>query len=340
MNDTSNKANLVKKEIDYFYILIKNWKTIFLVSFLFVFISLIALVISPNPHTSKSSFSVSLKNKINTSYGTYKFISLNPLHYLSIINLSQFKDSVLNKAAYKSSANIKIEEEKVIMVPNSLEPIYSSKFDFIVSGNEVDHLEDINNFAYSMFLENMDRKIQDDMYNQFSSELKIQIDSIDFAIQIKEKLVKELRETLKDGVQLQTDKFKYKDLVDDRLINSLDGSERGLIISIMLNGDKGNQYYQSIMLSVEEVQLKISRNNKEKTELLLNKLNMNKEEGTLSNLFNLPFSSNCFMLTPPEIQKNSEIGRYVKQSIAFFLLGFFISSTVVLGRSYYTLKLK
>jgi hypothetical protein len=342
MNDTKRKTGLQKVEFDYFYVLLKNWKAILLSCVAFLLVGLAYIFILPKPYTAKSTLSVALNTDIHTNYGAYHLKTDNPLHYLKSLEQKKFKDSVLVKTESKNLNGItfEVKEEKIKVDTKISAETSPKKFDFIVYGEKKDKLVEINEQALSMFLINTDRNIQNDMYNQFSSGLKIQIDSFKFIIQSKEKLINELKRDLKSGVQIKTDKTNFKNLIDDRLINSLEGSERGLIVAMMLNGDKGNKYYQETMLSYEEVQLKILENSLERQDLLLKNLIETNEKGNLSTLFNLPFSNNYFLLSSAEVREVSYFSRDIKRIIIFLFFGLLISSSVVLISSYYKLKYK
>lgn len=340
---TSNSKSEAKDSgFDYFYTLLKGWKTITLVCLVFLILGVIYLFALPQSYTTKSTFSISLNKSITTSYGKYILKTRNPLHYLTLIEQKQFKDSVFRTLGVEklNRINFDIEEEKILVNPKGTEIVLPNKFSFFVSGNEEDQLVDVNNRALEMFLNKMDNTLSDDMYEKFSSELKISIDELKLAIEIKEKLIKELKESHEGGIEIKTDKTNYQKLIDDRLINSLEGTQRGLIISMMLNADKGNQYYQETVLAVEEVQLKVSKNYLEKKELLLAKLTNNKENNTLSKIFGLPFSNNYLTLTTAENVKNSDFIKDLKKVAILLVLVFFITTTGVIVNGYYKFKFR
>nr|WP_299201965.1 hypothetical protein [uncultured Brumimicrobium sp.] len=340
MAEATHNADMKKKEFDYFYTLLLNRKVIIIVSIAFALVASAYFLLRPGIYSAKSSFSISLNSKINTPYGLYNLKTIDPIHYLNALEETNFKKEVLNKLGglNQDKFTFEFEAEEVKVGPQNTEVVLANKFDFMVSGSNPEKLVDVNETALTTFLENTDRKIQNDMYNQFIAEKRITIDNLQFAIDIKQKLIDELKEGLKSGVKVKTDKTNFKELIDDRLINSLEGSERGLIISMMLSGDKGNQYYQETILTVEEVQLKTMLNNLERQELLLTKLIENKENGTLSNIFNLPFSNSYYMLTSPELKTESDLINNLKKIIVFMVIGFFLSTTVVLMKSYYQFK--
>src|SRR5690554_260898 len=342
MDNTTRNTDNSKVEFDYLYLLLKSWKTILIFGLVFFVIGVLIVSFSSKIHTATSSFSITLKPNIATAYGSYDLKTKNPLHYLEKIEKNDFKEKVLIESGYESLKDIKfeIEEEEIKVDPKSSLPIPPEKFDFLVSGFEEKALPKINETAITLFLESMDRNIQNEMYNQFIAEKRITIDNLQFAIDIKQKLIDELKEGLKSGVKVKTDKTNFKELIDDRLINSLEGSERGLIISMMLSGDKGNQYYQETILTVEEVQLKTMLNSLERQELLLAKLIENKENGTLSSIFNLPFSTDYYMLTSPEVENVSALAGNLKKIIIFTFLGLFFSTSYVLAKGYYNMFYK
>lgn len=340
MNKTSNKTTIQKNEFDYFFVLLKNRKTILISCLVFAFVGFIYLFFYPKSYTSKSSFSVSLNDNINTIYGSYSLKTRDPLNYLSALEQNSFRDSVLKKVGVENLKNTRFEikAKEVRNDPNALGVVYPSKFDFFVYGHKENDLKEVNETALSMFLVNIDKSIHEYMFTQFLSEKKIEIDNLNFNIKIKEKLITELKENLKTGVQIKTDKNSFDELIDDRLLNSLEGSERGLIISMMLNGDKGNEFYQETILSLQQVQLKVLNNNLDRNQLLLAKLMESNEKNELASLFDLPFSRSYFMHSNPELVTNSNSGRYLKLIIALLFLGLFISSSFVLVSSYYKHK--
>lgn len=342
MNKDSKMKDSKSTDIDYFYLILKNWKTIFLSCLFFLLLGIAFLFFSPKLHTAKATFSVALKNEINTAYGIYELKTINPINYLTVIEQNQFKNNVLEKTGNLSTSGVsfEVEEEKLAFDPKSSDQATPNKFDLIVTGTDKEKLVEISSVALSTFLENTDNNFKNDIFNKFSSELKIKIDNLQFDIQIKEKLITDLNEALDKTQNITSDKSNLNELYDNRLINNLEGSERGMVISMMLNGGKGSQYYYKSVISYEEVQLKLLSTELGRQKLLLSKLIENNENGTLSNLFNLPFSSNYYLLTSPEVKQISSFSSNLKRLLIFIFIGFFISTSVVLVRSYYVLKSK
>jgi len=342
MDKNAKMTDSKSTDIDYFYLMLKNWKTIFLSCLFFLLLGLSFIFFSPKLHTAKATFSVALKNEINTAYGIYELKTINPINYLTVIEQNQFKDNVLEKTGNQSESGVsfEVEEEKLAFDPKSTDLAPPNKFDLIVTGTDKEKLVEISSVVLSTFLESADNNFKKDIYNKFSSELKIKIDNLQFDIQIKEKLIADLNEALDKNTKITSEKSGINELYDNRLINSLEGGERGLIISMMLNGEKGSQYYYKSVISHEEVQLKALTTDLGRQKLLLSKLIESNENGTLSNLFNLPFSSNYYLLTSPEVKQISSFSSNLKRILIFVFIGFFISTSVVLVRSYYVLKSK
>src|SRR5690554_747702 len=342
MDNTTRNTDNSKVEFDYFYLIIKNWKTIGITCLSFLFVAIIYIIIFSKVHTAKSTFSIALKGNVSTAYGSYDLKTGNPLHYLEIIEKEEFKEEVLVESGYEKLKGIKfeIEEEEVKVDPKTTIPLTPRKFDFLVSGYNKKALPEVSEAALTIFLESMDRNIHNDMFNQFSTDLNLQIDNLKFSIEIKEKLIAELKENIKGGSQVITSDENYRELIDDRLIKKLEGSERALIVSMMLSGDKRYEHYQESMLTIEEVRLKTMFNSLENNELLLNKLVENKNNGTLSSIFNFPFSTNYYMLTSPEVENNSNLSGNLKKIMIFTFLGLFFSTSYVLGIGYYNMYYK
>src|SRR5690554_1614413 len=327
MSKFANKNNFQKVEFDYFYIILKYWKAIALSCLVFLLIGLTYLFITPKIHTSKSTFSINLKNEISTAFGSYYLKTENPLHYLSVLEQEEFKDSILVNTGYQHLKGVRFEikEEEIKVDSKNPVPLLPQKFDLLVSGYKSEALPKINETALSVFIDNMDKNLHSNMFNQFSSDLNLQIDNLKFSIEIKEKLIAELKENIKGGSQVITSDENYRELIDDRLIKKLEGSERALIVSMMLSGDKRYEHYQESMLTIEEVSLKTMLNSLENKELLLAKLVENKNNGTLSKIFNLPFTNSYYMLTSPENEVASNLSGYLKTIIMFLFIGFFLS---------------
>ncbi|WP_417265248.1 hypothetical protein [Brumimicrobium sp.] len=340
MAEATHNADKKKKEFDYFYTLLLHRKVIIIVSLALALLAAAYLLLRPEVYSAKSSFSISLNSKINTPYGLYNLKTIDPIHYLNALEETNFKKEVLNKLGgiNQDKFTFEFEAEEVKVGPQNTEVVLANKFDFMVSGSNPEKLVDVNETALTTFLENTDRKIQNDMYNQFSSELQIQINNYGISIQIIEDLIAELKEGVNSQVQIKTSKTSLKELIDDRLINSLEGSERGLVVSMMLSGEERYRVYQQTILTIKEVKLKTMLNDLAKKELLLKNLKAAKENGNLSTLLSQPFSNNYILLTYPELKTESDLFNNLKKIIVFMFIGFFLSTTVVLMKSYYQFK--
>lgn len=339
MPKATQNADMNKKEFDYFYTLLLHRKVIIIVSIAFALVASAYLLLRPEVYSAKSSFSINLNNKINTPYGFYNLKTIDPVHYLNALEETNFKNNVLNnvEGINRKKITFEFEAEEVKVGPQNAEVVLANKFDFMVSGTKPERLVDINEIALTTFLENTDRKIQNDMYNQFTSELQIQINSDIASIQMLEELVAELKEGLSKSVNTSSDSNPIPS-VDNRLINSLEEGEKGLIVSMLLNGGKGRMLFQEALLTSKEMQLKALLNDLAKKELLLKNLKAAKENGNLSTLLSQPFSNNYILLTSPEIKTESDLINNLKKIIVFMFIGFFLSTTVVLMKSYYQFK--
>lgn len=340
MAEATHNADMKKKEFDYFYTLLLNRKVIIIVSIAFALVASAYFLLRPGIYSAKSSFSISLNSEINTAYGLYNLKTIDPTHYLNVLEATNFKEKVLNnvEGINRKKITFEVEAEEVKVGPQNTEVVLANKFDFMVSGSNPEKLVDVNETALTTFLENIDRKIQNDMYNQFSSKLQIQINNYGISIQIIEDLIAELKEGINSQIQIKTSNTSLKELIDDRLINSLEGSERGLVVSMLLSGEERYRVYQQTILTINEVKLKTMLNDLAKKELLLKNLKNSKESERLSSILGQPFSNNYILLTSPELKTESNLINNLKKIIVFMFIGFFLSTTVVLMKSYYQFK--
>lgn len=339
MNNNPNKTSS-KKDFDFFYILIKNWKTILVTCSVFLLIGLLYFVIVPKTYIAKSYFSIALSSRVQTAYGGYQMKTQDPMNYLATLGLRKFKDSVITKIGVSNPDDYKIEirENKVNIPPNSTEVFYSDKFELNVSGREYDRLVEVSDELIKTFLKQTDYEIQKDMYKFFIADLNISIESLTFDITSKRELIKSIEEIIESNSGASTGKQAINDLANSNILSNMVGGEKGLIISMLLNEEKGSEYYQRAVLSIEELQLKVLENNLNRKKLLLSKLNENGMDGDLSHIHNSPFSTSYLSLTPSEIQPDEGIKGYIRRCAVFFFFGFFLSATVILIRSYYSFK--
>src|SRR5690554_2361490 len=199
MSQEVNKTEQGSNEVDYFLVLLKNWKTILLSFTIFFVIGICVTIFIPQTFTSTSTFSVALKDELKTDFGVYKLKTTHPSHYLATLELNSFKDSVLEDRDDVSSlqkVSFQIEEDKNSVSSANKDQVIPNKFDFTVSGPSKEELTQINNKALHFFLAEMDKNFQEDMFHQFSSELKTKIDHLQFAIDTKKKLIAELKKGL------------------------------------------------------------------------------------------------------------------------------------------------
>jgi len=342
MSETTRNTEIKKEEFDYFYALIKNWRTILLISSCFLLVGLVSLFVTSKTHSSKSTFSISLNSQINTAYGSYNLKTLNPMHYLSFVELNQFENNVLAKVDQEGLTDVqfKIEEEKPVTSSNNLTPVYPNKFELIVSGNNEKYLNVINDFAIDELLSFTDKKIQTDMLNHFSSTLTFDIENLNFSIQIKEELINSLKDELNRNTENRNSVVSKNNVIDSRLLNSLAGDEQSLVVSILLNEEKGSEHFQMAILAIEEIQLRKMKNELNRKSLLLKKLVDAERSDNLNDLFPQPFGDSFMSLTPSEVQFLDGRSFFIKRVAIFLFLGLFISFSVVLLRSYYSLMYK
>src|SRR5690554_7626753 len=85
MPKATQNADMKKKEFDYFYTLLLNRKVIIIVSIAFALVASAYFLLRPGIYSAKSSFSISLNSKINTPYGLYNLKTIDPTHYLNVL---------------------------------------------------------------------------------------------------------------------------------------------------------------------------------------------------------------------------------------------------------------
>ncbi|PKR80308.1 hypothetical protein CW751_10680 [Brumimicrobium salinarum] len=337
MSDKQQNNVKSNRDFDYFIELIKNRKLILITAAVFLTVTLIYVFLLPKNVVSKSSFSISLDEQIETPYGIYKYKTRNPSHYTELLEKNSFKHSVCNKFGINNPKDVQftVIEDEVKFDAKTSGVVYPKKYDLIVQGVEGDVLNNLNRSALNRFLSLTDSTILNDMYINFMSKLKNNVDDLMLEIASKQQFVEVLRKDNLSKSEVNTDKTNLNNLIDDRIVNSLKGSERGVLIAMLLNGEQGKHYYREMLLSYQEVELEVLKNQLVKSETLMEKLNDANETNQLSALFGGVFSSNFIQLTEGELQKmNGGLTRDLKFIFLALFLGLFLSSVFVLFRSY------
>ena len=227
---------------DYFYTLLKNWKTILLICLVAAIIAVLSVFLLSKSVIVKSSFTVSLDEAIETPYGTYKRNTINPIYYVATLEQKSFKDNVTNFLGVDGkNVKLEVESEKVKQSNDQKEFRYPYKFDLIVSGSNKEELEQINETALNMFVKEIDKRTLLEMYNNFISHNKLAIKDLKLDIKLKKELIDTLEKAIenKESLNLNSD----KDFINRGLLNNFEDSERGIIISMLFNQGQGKDYY-------------------------------------------------------------------------------------------------
>ena len=199
-------------------------------------------------------------------------------------------------------------------------------------------MEQINETALNMFVKEIDKRTLLEMYNNFISHNKLAIKDLKLDIKLKKELIDTLEKAIenKESLNLNSD----KDFINRGLLNNFEDSERGIIISMLLNQGQGKDYYYNAMISIEKVSLKKSVNTLEKQEELYQELKENYENGTLQRIFIKPFSEDFSILQTAEEFTPENKNKYLKRILIAVFFGFVFSSTVILVKAYYADRYK
>lgn len=336
MNHNSKTSkNQGNAHFDYFYVTLKNWKTILIVCLVATVLGLLPMVLTTEPTMIKASFAVDLNKELISPLGTYKRKSVNPLHYVSRLEQESFKDSVLSgfNSVKKQGFKFIVESEPIEQLNDKSTFQYPYKFDFILSGKKKEQLIEINKKALKMFLQETDDRVSMDMYNIFKSNLRIKSNELSVEINLKEELIQNLEKTLNtDGIFKSTSDGNH---INKSLLSNLSVGENEVIVSMLLNEGRGSEFYLKSIISIEKIKRKELAIELKEAELLLSSLSKNKKNETLENIFSKPFSNSFFLLESPEKYTPENSNRYLRRMFIALFLGFVFSTTVILVRAYY-----
>jgi hypothetical protein len=337
-NSQLDNSNNKKKDFDYFFIVLKNWKFIVTICIASALISGALLILIPKSYFVKSSFAISLPKSILSASGNYAMKTINPNHYLSKVERELFKQKVLENLNLTGRESVKIvlASESPDFKQDANYEVYPNKFDLIISDNYKDSLVEINEEAISLLLNTTDETILEDMSSQFTVNLNIEISDLNREVQTKTELVLEYENQL-DIIkgQQSSDRNNIDDIGDSRLLNNVEDEDKGLVISMLLNEEKGIEFFYSAIISLEKVRLNKLKNNLKEKEILITKLKACTEKEDYLTMFKKPFSSNFIMLSSAQFYEPIKSNGSIKFLILVVFISFIVSTTIVLVREYY-----
>lgn len=328
-----------KKEIDYFYVILSKWKYIFLVSFVFAVIAVGAVLLTPRAKEVKSSFAIDLPSQIGTAYGTYYFKTTNPKDYLNKLEGFIFNKKIAESLGLDESVDFKltVNYEALNNATNPEINVIPRTFDLVATSHdlELEELIKVNRKAIDLFIEETDQAILDDMVGQFRSVMEIDISNMRFKTETKQAFIESLQLKLDEvkgtGV---TGSNNIRKMADSYLLSGIEDDNKGILISMLLNEDKGSEYYYSSLISMEKVGLKQLSNGLNERLRLREKLDRNVVDGNYSEMFDKPFSKHLLRLTEAQVPPEESRGG-VKIVLLAIFFGVILSSTVVLVKAYY-----
>ncbi|WP_107038137.1 hypothetical protein [Brumimicrobium mesophilum] len=330
-----------KKEFDYFLTVINNWKLIFTVCLVLAIVSVSVFLIIPKPQQVKTSFAISLPQHISTAYGTYYLKTTNPEHYLAKVERKLFKERVLQSLGLADKKGLKLElgVDRQFLNSNMEVDKFPNKFDLVSSDPDasIEDLVKVNKAALNKLLDESDASIIKDMVHQFKVILGVEISNLKFSIETKKELIADVKNELDliKGTSESASNNNIKKMADSYLLSNIEDGEKGIIISMLLNEDKGNEYYLTSMLSLEKVSLNRMVNGLSERERLLEKLKKNVENDNFNDMFKKPFSNSILVLSSSQPFDSEGSGSMIKIILIVLFVGFISSVSYVLVREYY-----